>query len=82
MRAHVQVNAYVEVTAHSNANDVGSLRAVFAALTQEDVSDYYRLSAVMEALLGFDSNPMQVSSTRVVPERIFAICIRRIYTRI
>jgi hypothetical protein len=75
------VNAYLEVTAHGD-DDVGSVRAVFAAPIQEDLTDYYRPLAVMEALLGFDSNPMQVSSTRVVPERLFANCIRRIYTRI
>eukprot|EP00953_Heterococcus_sp_UTEX-ZZ885_P001863 1522-Heterococcus_DN1.PRE.1 len=54
-----QVNAYVEVTAHSNANDIGLVRAAFAASIQEELTDYYRLLAVMEAQLGCDINPMQ-----------------------
>jgi hypothetical protein len=56
------VNAYVVVTAHSNANDIGLVRAAFAASIQEELTDYYRLLAVMEAQLGCDINPMQVST--------------------
>jgi hypothetical protein len=56
------VNAYVEVTAHSDANDIGLVRAAFAASIQEELTDYYRLLAVMEAQLGCDINPMQVST--------------------
>ena len=59
-----QVNAYVEVTAHSNANDIGLVRAAFAASIQEELTDYYRLLAVMEAQLGCDINPMQVSTSK------------------
>jgi hypothetical protein len=57
------VNAYVEVTAHSDANDIGLVRAAFAASIQEELTDYYRLLAVMEAQLGCDINPMQVSDS-------------------
>jgi hypothetical protein len=53
------------VTAHSNANDIGLVRAAFAASIQEELTDYYRLLAVMEAQLGCDINPMQVSSSEV-----------------
>jgi hypothetical protein len=56
------VNAYAEATAHSNANDIGLVRAAFAASIQEEVTDYYRWLAVIEAQLGCDINPMEVGT--------------------